>query len=527
MAKSRAAAAKPAAGAKVDVPSGWIAQVSQRIQAGRYALRSEGGVLEASNHAHALEVRFQASGAVSVAFDRAAAVAEEQARELAAARQPFADPTGAATAPPPAAATKPAAEAELSVQTVALARGDQRIEATATAFALGRCRQDGEVDETGQCLKRAELAQPGWVEWWENRPNGLEQGYDVAAAPFADDASAPLRVELRVTGARVELDGDGQGATFALGREQLRYDTLSAFDADGKGLPIQLVASADGLAIEVDERGARYPIAIDPLVSSASWVVEGGQDAARVGSAVAAAGDVNGDGFGDVIVGAYLYDGPLVDEGRVWIYHGSATGLGTTAARTLELNVAGAWFGYSVASAGDVNNDGYADVIVGAPHGSDGEVNEGQAFIYTGSSGGIGATPARVLDSDQAQANFGISVASAGLVNNDLYGDVVVGAFNYSSGQTGEGAAFVYHGSATGIPATIAQTLQSNVAGAAFGWSVAGAGDVNGDGYGDLVIGAINYSNGQTNEGAAFVFHGSSTGIPSNTPAAILQTNQA
>ena len=82
---------------------------------------------------------------------------------------------------------------------------------------------------------------------------------------------------------------------------------------------------------------------------------------------MATAGDVNGDGYADVIVGAAHYDNGQTDEGRAFVYHGAATGLGTAAAWTAEGNQASAVFGVSVGTAGDVNGDGYADVIVGAP----------------------------------------------------------------------------------------------------------------------------------------------------------------
>ncbi|MCX7691754.1 integrin alpha, partial [Thermoflexus sp.] len=179
----------------------------------------------------------------------------------------------------------------------------------------------------------------------------------------------------------------------------------------------------------------------------------------------------------------------------------------------LESNQANARFGVSVASAGDVNGDGYSDVIIGAYWYDNGETDEGAAFIYHGSASGIGASHARMLESNQASAYFGYSVASAGDVNGDGYSDVIVGAIYYDNGQTDEGAAFIYHGSASGIGATANRMLESNQAGALFGNSVASAGDVNGDGYSDVIVGAYLYDNGETDEGAAFIYHGSAGGI--------------
>ena len=76
---------------------------------------------------------------------------------------------------------------------------------------------------------------------------------------------------------------------------------------------------------------------------------------------------MNGDGYSDVIVGAQWSGNDLPSEGRAFVYHGSAAGLASTAAWTAEGNAPSANFGYSVGTAGDVNDDGYSDVIVGAP----------------------------------------------------------------------------------------------------------------------------------------------------------------
>ncbi len=120
-------------------------------------------------------------------------------------------------------------------------------------------------------------------------------------------------------------------------------------------------------------------------------------------------------------------------------------------------------------------------------------------------------------ESDQAEAQFGVSVGTAGDVNGDGYSDVIVGATYYDNGQTDEGRAFVYHGSSTGLDTSPNWTAESNQVSAYFGNSVGTAGDVNGDGYSDVIIGAYRYDNGQNNEGRAFVYHGSSTGLAATT----------
>ena len=244
-----------------------------------------------------------------------------------------------------------------------------------------------------------------------------------------------------------------------------------------------------------------------------NWHAESDQLAAYFGFSVASAGDVNGDGYDDLIVGAEGYDNNETNEGRAYLFLGSSTGFSTTADWTAESNQANAYFGGSVASAGDVNGDGYDDVIVGARRYTNGETNEGRAYLYLGSSTGLSTTEDWTGESNQASANFGISVASAGDVNGDGYDDVIVGASGYSNGETDEGRAYLYLGSSTGLSTSADWTAESNQTAAYFGYSVASAGDVNGDGYDDVVVGAINYNNGESGEGRTFLYLGSSTGL--------------
>jgi sulfite reductase alpha subunit-like flavoprotein len=148
-----------------------------------------------------------------------------------------------------------------------------------------------------------------------------------------------------------------------------------------------------------------------------------------------------------------------------------------------------------------VNGDGYSDVIVGAPYYDNGQTNEGRAYVYHGSATGLSTSSAWTAESNQSYAYFGRLVASAGDVNGDGYSDVIVGAHAYDNGQNNEGRAYVYHGSATGLSTSFAWTAESNQTDAYFGWSVASAGDVNGDGYSDVIVGARAYDNGETDEG--------------------------
>jgi hypothetical protein len=368
---------------------------------------------------------------------------------------------------------------------------------------------------------RVEIARAGLVEWYRNSAFGLEHGFDVPRRPA--DLGA-LILELRVAGASAVLDGEGVLLLSAAGR-RLEYGKLEAFDADGKAVAAHLsVPVPDRIRLVVDDRGARYPLTIDPLLTAtADAQVESDQADAELGVGVAGAGDVNGDGYADVIVGAPFYDAGQKDEGAAFVFLGSASGIASSgpgaAGAQLESDQGNARLGWSVAGAGDVNGDGYADVIVGAVVYDAGQgLGEGAAFV----SGGP-ATASAQIEADQGGAFLGSSVAGAGDVNGDGYADVIVGATIYDAGENDEGAAFVFHGSASGIasggPATAAAQLESDQALAQLGFSVAGAGDVNGDGYADVIVGAEFYGAGESNEGAAFVFHGSASGIASGNPS--------
>ena len=133
---------------------------------------------------------------------------------------------------------------------------------------------------------------------------------------------------------------------------------------------------------------------------------------------VVTAGDVNGDGYSDVIVGAPGYSNPLTNEGAAFVYHGSPAALGDTADWTKRSNQENAYFGWSVGTAGDVNGDGYADIIVGAYGYDDGQANEGGVWVYHGSANGPRTSGVDwYKHSDQIDAQFGYSVGTAGDVN--------------------------------------------------------------------------------------------------------------
>jgi hypothetical protein len=131
---------------------------------------------------------------------------------------------------------------------------------------------------------------------------------------------------------------------------------------------------------------------------------------------VASAGDVNGDGFDDLVVGAACQDNGATDEGNTFVYLGSAVGVPLVPSISLDnpANQAGGHFGNSVASAGDVNGDGFADLVVGAPYQDCPALNGGDAFVYLGSVGGVPSSPSVTVTCGGGDDRLGGSVAWAG-----------------------------------------------------------------------------------------------------------------
>src|SRR3989339_774934 len=232
-----------------------------------------------------------------------------------------------------------------------------------------------------------------------------------------------------------------------------------------------------------------------------------------LGISVASAGDVNGDGYNDVIVGAYGY---FSFTGQAYIYYGGAS-MNNTADVTFTGAAVSDYFGGSVASAGDVNGDGFADVIVGAKGADGGGVNRGQAYIYYGGAS-MNNTADVTFTGAADNDSFGFSVAPAGDVNGDGYNDVIVGAKDASSTN---GQAYIYYGGAS-MNNTADVTFTGVAAADDFGIDVASAGDVNGDGYHDVIVGA--YLAGVGDIGEAYIYYG---GVSMNNTADVTFTNAA
>lgn len=299
------------------------------------------------------------------------------------------------------------------------------------------------------------------------------------------------------------------------------FSVATAGDVNGDGFS-DLIAGAPAAGYVYLFAGG-----LTGLPSTDTWRCWDTQSGAEFGAAVGPAGDVNGDGFADFAVGAPKYDNDFADEGAVKVFYGNGDWDQVKNRWTKYGNQTGAQFGSSVWTAGDVNGDGYSDLVIGAPYLDAGQTDEGRALLYQGGPAGLESSSDTMRDGTAAEAEFGYVVASAGDVNGDGYGDVIVGApLDDSTGRV-----FVYHGGQNGLSTVANWQASIGSTDARFGFWVASAGDLNGDGYGDIVVSAPYYAGGQTNEGKVFVWYGSNTGLgPYGTPANadwMLESNQA
>jgi len=323
---------------------------------------------------------------------------------------------------------------------------------------------------------------------------------------------------------------------FFVGKRSAPTDTSwgSILDVNGDGLADLAI---DAVSVGMNA-GAVYLYEGSPSgVSTTPATTLAGPDGPEgVFAFLANAGDVNGDGFADVAVGATGLPGNT-GPSHVYVYFGSASGLSSKPSVTLAApDGAGTRFGVAVAGVGDVNGDGYGDLLVGAPGdgaadgGIPGSDGPGAAYVYFG--GPDGPALGFALDAPEPTVSepggFGSAVASAGDVDADGFADFVVS----SPQQAVWGEAYVYRGSASRAAPPVATRLTTSTTGedpevidSSFGEVVACADDVNGDGYADLIV-TVGWTNDDrvpgmdtaSNDGRIYVYLGSPSGIPV-TPA--------
>jgi hypothetical protein len=308
-----------------------------------------------------------------------------------------------------------------------------------------------------------------------------------------------------------------------------RFGSSLAFvgDVNARGAPDLLVGAPldDGDGNDTDDgldRGRAFVFFGGPAMDATPDVtMTGAEPGAELGTSVARIADTNGDGYDDWLVGAPLDDGDGnatdegLDRGRAFFYFGSSVPDGG-ADVVFTGPEAGSEFGAAVDSAGDINHGGAEDIAVGAPlddgdgNATDEGANRGRVYVFYGGSV-LDAVPDLVLTGNENAAHFGAAVAVALDVSGDGIDDLLVGAPDHNAGggaNADRGQAYVYFGGAT--PDAVADvTISGGTNGGAFGSSVSRAGDVNGDGQRDFIVGApLEDPGAHTDAGRAYLFFG-------------------
>jgi len=261
---------------------------------------------------------------------------------------------------------------------------------------------------------------------------------------------------------------------------------MGDFNSDGKADLV--VGVSDAAKVYVYRGNASFLLTSPTVITQATT---------SFGTSVTNAGDVNGDGYPDLLVGAQF--GGADENGYLYLYLGYASGVTTTAWWSQQGPLTGARLGLAVAGIGDIDHDGYADFIAGAPGGS------GQpgcrVRLYRGAPDGPVFPPTDIAGASNAL--LGAALASVGDANGDGYLDFVAAAPGYSNGQSNEGSAQLFLGGPGGTitPGYLFESNQVDAAGLP-GVSMA-SGDVNGDGAMDFVLGMRLYDGSVTDGGRA------------------------
>ncbi len=352
--------------------------------------------------------------------------------------------------------------------------------------------QDGDGfdhDEWGgtDCEDEIEEINPRAFEWNDDEDNNCDGDWDL----------------LYLEGATARFWGEGEG-------HQAGSRVAGAGDVDGDGL-LDVLVSAPGHA---ESAGAVY-LQLGPLSGGGDlWYADArftGETAGdEAGLHATSAGDMDGDGYDDLLADA-RYDSSAGEQaGAVYLLRGPITGDWSLADADVKLSGEGAGdrAGQGLSSAGDLNADGQPDVIVGADGNDAGGSEAGSAYVFYShlSSGGLGEADL-VLRGKEGQ-QLGHGVAGIGDSDGDGFDDLLVGA---PGDDAGRGAAYLLLGPVSSDSAADS-VLIGEAEGDLAGWEVAGAGDTNADGYDDLLV-AAPWSDYQAEDGgAAYVLRGPLTG---------------
>ncbi len=338
-------------------------------------------------------------------------------------------------------------------------------------------------------------------------------GDGLADLFLASGEIAYLLHEPALLGTQVDVTAATAAMPFEAAGDAYPSSVSGAGDVNGDGVG-DLIVGTGGQDRGGSNAGVAYVIygpvtgAVD--LSQADAILVGEHAGDNAGGTVAGAGDMNGDGYDDVIVSASGYDGSSSSVGAVYVVFGPIEGVLSLADADLKLVGEGSHSvtGSSVSGAGDVDGDGLDDLIIGAPRDDRGGYWAGVAYLVRGGTTGT-------LSLANAHATFvgevagdvaGSSVAGVGDVDGDGFDDVLIGAPEHQAGGDSAGVAYLVRGPVSGEMSLATADAKLMGRGVqSVGYSVAPAGDFNGDGLPDVIVGGVGDNVGGESAGAAYV----------------------
>jgi hypothetical protein len=388
----------------------------------------------------------------------------------------------------------------------------------ASASGTIACDATGsDVEDTTDCDDADSAVHPGAADiWYDGVDSNCDGASDYDADGDGDDADAYSGT-----------DCDDADATVHPGAAETWYDTVdsdcagdSDFDADADGYDSDRYGGADcddaastvspgatelcnnGVDDDCDGTSTGCGLSGTTPLALADAKLIGETTSPSAGYSVSGAGDVDGDGINDLLVGAWGSGGS--NNGATYLVLGPTTGASSLAVADAKLvgETTIDRAGYSVSGAGDVDGDGIDDLLIGADLDNSGGYNAGAAYLVLGPATGTSSlSTAYTKYSGEAVGDYaGVSVAGAGDVDGDGTSDLLIGASGEGSGGSSAGAAYLVLGSASGLLSLSNADAKfvGEAAGDMVGLAVAKAGDLDGDGIGDLLIGAFGEDSGGT-----------------------------
>ncbi len=396
---------------------------------------------------------------------------------------------------------------------------------TSTEVAGVNCQSGGLRIDTGldnnanNSLDNGEISTTHYIcdgsNWWDVLGNtGTLQGY-VTLEPGIPAMGATVSIAGSLHYSYTDQFGFYNFPKVSTGHHDISIEAYGSYPQTIKNVAITHgnISTARDVRLNTIREPFHSIVSLDDVP-----VFNGLNSSDRTGGAVANAGDVNGDGIDDMLVGAYVNNS---GAGVTYLFYGKGgLDLSTIFASQADVTFTGIaaddWSGWSVSGAGDVNSDGYADILIGAYQA---ESFAGQSYLFYGGnalSTSISLSTADVTFTGLAANDLsGFAVSSAGDVNADGFDDILIGAYGADFNGSSSGESYLIYGGASLAASFTLDNADTTFLGQAdsdfSGYAVNGGGDVNGDGFDDILIGAYGADPGSKSaSGESYLIYGGS-----------------